>query len=98
MTDLPVDRFDLVVVGSGAAGLSAALRAADLGTRVAVLTAGPLLAGSSPRAQGGVAAAIGADDTPALHARDTLLVGAGLNDASAVDVLTHFGTRSVLSL
>jgi L-aspartate oxidase len=90
--------FDLIVVGSGAAGLSAALRAADLGARVAVLTAGPLLAGSSPRAQGGVAAAIGADDTPALHARDTLLVGAGLNDAGAVDVLTRAGTRSVQSL
>jgi L-aspartate oxidase len=90
--------FDLVVVGSGAAGLSAALRAADMGARVAVLTAGPLLAGSSPRAQGGVAAAIGADDTPALHARDTLLVGAGLNDAHAVDVLTHDGTRSVQRL
>jgi L-aspartate oxidase len=90
--------FELVVVGSGAAGLSAALRAADLGTRVGVLTAGPLLAGSSPRAQGGVAAAVGADDTPALHARDTLLVGAGLNDTRAVDVLTHFGTRSVQRL
>ena len=48
-----------------------------------MLTAGSLLAGSSPRAQGGVAAAIGADDTPALHAADTLLVGAGLNDARA---------------
>ncbi len=90
--------FDVVVVGSGAAGLSAALRAADLGVRVGVLTAGPLLAGSSPRAQGGVAAAVGADDTPALHARDTLLVGAGLNDARAVDVLTRFGTRSVQRL
>jgi L-aspartate oxidase len=90
--------FDLIVVGSGAAGLSAALRAADLGARVAVLTAGSLLAGSSPRAQGGVAAAIGADDTPALHAEDTLLVGAGLNDAGAVDVLTRFGTRSVQRL
>ena len=55
-------RFDLIVVGSGAAGLSAALRGAELGARVAVLTAGPLLAGSSPRAQGGVAAAVGADD------------------------------------
>jgi L-aspartate oxidase len=90
--------FDLIVVGSGAAGLSAALRAADLGARVAVLTAGSLLAGSSPRAQGGVAAAIGADDTPALHAEDTILVGAGLNDARAVDVLTRFGTRSVQRL
>jgi L-aspartate oxidase len=60
-----------------------------------VLTAGALLAGSSPRAQGGVAAAVGADDTPSLHARDTLQVGAGLNDAGAVSVLTSEGKRSV---
>jgi L-aspartate oxidase len=99
MTDADTDKsFDLIVVGSGAAGLSAALRAADLGASVAVLTAGSLLAGSSPRAQGGVAAALGADDTPAQHAQDTMLVGAGLNDARAVDVLTRFGTRSVQRL
>ena len=91
--------FDLVVIGSGAAGLSAALRAADLGAHnVAVLTAGALLAGSSPRAQGGVAAAVGADDTPTLHAQDTLQVGAGLNDARAVSVLTAEGMRSLTTL
>jgi L-aspartate oxidase len=90
--------FDLLVIGSGAAGLSAALRASELGARVAVLTAGPLLAGSSPRAQGGVAAALGADDTPALHAADTVRVGAGLNDARAVDVLTRDGQLSVRAL
>src|SRR5438045_7348328 len=90
--------YDLIVVGSGAAGLSAALRAAELGARVAVLTAGPLLAGSSPRAQGGVAAAVGADDAPTIHAADTFAVGAGLNDASAVAVLTDEGRRSVQQL
>src|SRR5690349_24409762 len=95
---MPERSFDLIVVGSGAAGLSAALRAAERGARVAVLTAGALLAGSSPRAQGGVAAAVGADDAPALHTADTLAVGAGLNDASAVDVLTHEGRRSVRQL
>jgi hypothetical protein len=88
--------FDLIVIGSGAAGLSAALRAAELGGHVAVLTAGAVMAGSSPRAQGGVAAALGADDAPALHAADTLSVGAGLNDVQAVDVLTRLGTHSVL--
>jgi L-aspartate oxidase len=96
---VPETAFDLLVVGSGAAGLSAALRAADLGARrVAVLTAGPLLAGSSPRAQGGVAAAVGADDTPSLHAQDTLQVGAGLNDARAVSVLTSQASRSLSGL
>jgi L-aspartate oxidase len=92
--------FDLIVVGSGAAGLSAALRAVDFdpSVRVGILTAGPLLAGSSPRAQGGVAAAIGADDAPALHAADTLAVGAGLNDSAAVAVLTRESGRSIQSL
>jgi L-aspartate oxidase len=89
---------DLVIVGSGAAGLSAALRAAELGAEVALLTAGPLLAGSSPRAQGGVAAALGSDDAPDLHAADTLAVGAGLNDRSAVGVLTREGSRSMRRL
>jgi L-aspartate oxidase len=87
--------FDVVVVGSGAAGLAAALQVAELGGRVAVLTAGELLAGSSPRAQGGVAAAVGADDAATLHAADTLAVGAGLNDASAVEVLTREARSSV---
>ena len=63
---------DLIVVGSGVAGLSAALAAADAGARVALLTGGALLSGSSPRAQGGIAAAVGADDRPELHAADTL--------------------------
>ncbi|MGI9146877.1 MAG: L-aspartate oxidase [Chloroflexota bacterium] len=89
---------DLIVVGSGAAGLSAALRAADQGASVRLLTAGPLLAGSSPRAQGGVAAAVGADDAPAVHAADTNAVGAGLNDALAVDVLTRRGRESLQHL
>jgi L-aspartate oxidase len=53
------------------------------------------LAGSSVRAQGGVAAAVGTDDAPALHAADTLAVGAGLNDAASVDVLTREGSRSL---
>jgi L-aspartate oxidase len=89
---------DLIVVGSGAAGLAAALRAADMGASVALLSAGPLLSGSSPRAQGGVAAAMSADDAPELHAADTVAVGAGLNDRAAVRVLTHEGSRSLRDL
>ena len=84
---------ELIIVGSGAAGLSAALAAGDLGAQVRLLTAGPLLAGSSPRAQGGVAAAVGADDSPALHAADTLAVGGGLSDRDSVDVLVAEGQR-----
>jgi L-aspartate oxidase len=92
------DRADLVVVGSGVAGLSAALTAAAQGARVVVLTAGEPLSGSSPWAQGGIAAAIGFDDDPALHAADTLAVGAGLNDAHAVEVLVTEGRARVQEL
>ncbi len=84
---------DLIVVGSGAAGLATTLAAVERGAQVTLLTAGPLLSGSSPWAQGGVAAVFAADDSPELHAADTLAVGTGLNDAEAVGVLTRGGVR-----
>jgi L-aspartate oxidase len=80
-------RCDLLVVGGGIAGLFAALRAA--GDRdVVLLTKGSLLASTSFLAQGGVAAAVGDDDGPELHAADTLQAGRGLCRPSAVEVLT----------
>jgi L-aspartate oxidase len=78
---------DLVVVGGGVAGLFAALCAAAE-SRVLILTKGPLLSSTSSLAQGGIAAAVGEDDTPELHAADTLLAGRGLSRPSAVSVLT----------
>ncbi len=86
------------MVGSGVAGLSAALAAAEQGAQVRVLTAGEALSGSSWWAQGGVAAALGDDDTPAFHAADTLAVGASLNDRHAVDVLVEEGRRAAIDL
>jgi L-aspartate oxidase len=77
------DRFDLIVIGSGAAGLSVALAAKGL--RVAILTRGVFgLDGASCWAQGGIAAAIGAGDTPAQHALDTINCGLRLNNKAAV--------------
>jgi L-aspartate oxidase len=81
------DAFDLLVVGGGVAGLFAALCAASEG-RVLVLAKGPLLASTSLLAQGGIAAAVGADDTQGLHAEDTLRTGRGLSRPSAVAALT----------
>jgi L-aspartate oxidase len=78
----------LVVVGGGVAGLFAALCAAAEGD-VLVVTKGPLLYSSSLLAQGGIAAAVGDDDSPALHAEDTLRTGRGLCRESAVTVLTE---------
>ncbi|HWQ22653.1 MAG TPA: FAD-binding protein [Gaiellaceae bacterium] len=79
---------DLLVVGSGVAGLFAALVAASEAD-VLVLSKGPLLASTSSLAQGGIAAAVGEDDAPELHAADTLRAGRGLCRPSAVRVLTE---------
>ena len=78
---------DVVVVGSGAAGMTAALAAAGQGRRVLLLSKEAIGGGSTPLAQGGLAAAIGPGDHPALHQRDTLEAGAGLCDQAAVAAL-----------
>ena len=89
--------FDAILVGSGAAGLTAALELAP--RRVAVLTKSRIgRGGSSDHAQGGVAAAVGPGDTPACHAADTLVAGAGLNDPAAVELLTAEGPERVMRL
>ncbi len=81
--------YDLVVVGAGVAGLYGALTAARGGARVLVLAKGPLETTASHRAQGGIAAAVGEGDSPALHASDTERAGRGLCRRSAVEVLTR---------
>ena len=78
---------DVVVLGSGAAGLTAALTAASHRRRVLLLSKDGIGGGATPLAQGGLAAAIGPGDTPALHQRDTLDAGAGLCDPAAVAAL-----------
>src|SRR5205085_2787934 len=71
--------LDLLVLGSGVAGLSAAVRAATMGLRVGVLTKGELEQSATRWAQGGVAAELGDDeDSTDLHLADTLAAGAGL--------------------
>jgi L-aspartate oxidase len=83
-----VREADLVVVGGGIAGLCAALTAAGEGAEVILLTKGPLFSSNSYFAQGGVAAALAADDSADLHAADTLAAGRGLCKETAVQVLT----------
>ncbi len=85
MTTSP--RYDLLVIGSGAAGLSAALEAADLGLTVSVVSKGALWEGSTSLAQGGLAAVLAADDTVGDHVDDTVTAGAGLCKRPAVEVL-----------
>ena len=89
---------DVVVVGSGAAGMSAALAAARLGLRVLLLTKEDVGGGATPLAQGGLAAAIGPGDTAALHHRDTLDAGAGLCDPAAVATLVREAPGAIARL
>src|SRR5215831_14270052 len=83
----PTASFDVCVVGAGAAGLYASLCAARAGARVALLSAMPLAQTASYWAQGGLAAALAADDSPRLHLADTERAGRGAVRRSAAQVL-----------
>ncbi len=90
--------MNIVVVGSGIAGLTAALHASDDGHIVTLAAKGALGGGCTPLAQGGVAGVYGPGDSPAAHASDTLSAGAGLADAAAVDVLVRDGAARIAEL
>src|SRR4051794_29464726 len=89
---------DVVVVGSGIAGLTAALRLRDGVGKVLVVTKDVLSAGSTQWAQGGIAAALGPGDSPDQHERDTLVAGAGACNPAAVRVLVNEGPEAVREL
>ncbi|MEW2549666.1 L-aspartate oxidase [Streptomyces sp. NPDC047002] len=89
---------DVVVVGSGVAGLTAALRCTAAGLRTVVVTKARLDDGSTRWAQGGIAAALGEGDTPGQHLDDTLVAGAGLCDEEAVRALVTEGAPAVRRL
>ena len=90
-------RTRFLVVGSGVAGLHTAWRASELGD-VTVLTKRSLFDSATAYAQGGIAAALGAGDSPELHRKDTLAAGAALCDAEAVQVLVEEGPTRVREL
>jgi L-aspartate oxidase len=89
---------DVVVVGSGAAGLMTAVALADAGRAVTVVTKGALGDGSTTWAQGGLAAVLGPDDDADLHVEDTLVAGAGLCDEDAVRTLVAEAPAAVADL
>src|SRR5881396_1469566 len=78
--------YDVAIIGGGIAGLSVALRLPGQ-MRVALFTKGQLGESNTRYAQGGLTAALGADDSPELHVQDTLAAGAGLCDETAVRIL-----------
>jgi L-aspartate oxidase len=91
-------RADLVVVGSGVAGLTAALRARELGLRVLVVTKAAADGGNTRWAQGGVAVVGSADDSIAAHVHDTMVAGAGLSEEAAVAAIIADGPAAVAGL
>jgi len=95
-----VRRADVVVVGSGIAGVTAALstHSALRGCNVLLVTKSLLDDGSTRWAQGGIAAALGPGDTPEQHLADTLAAGAGICDIEAVRALVTDGPRAVRRL
>src|SRR4051794_3483675 len=80
--------FDVLVVGSGASGLAAALSAERAGARVALGTKGSLQSCNSAKAQGGIQAAFGGDDSPEQHAEDVWQSSHETADRRLVEVLT----------
>lgn len=88
----------VVVVGSGIAGLTAALHAAENGCAVTVVTKGAVADTNTRWAQGGIAAVTSPLDDVASHAADTLTAGVGMNDPSAVDVLVGEGPTRIVEL
>lgn len=89
---------DVVVIGSGVAGLTTALQIRAHNLSVILITKSYVDEGSTKWAQGGIAAALGPGDSPEQHERDTLVAGAGLCDLPAVKVLVSEGPEAVRKL
>jgi len=87
-------RADVVIVGSGAAGLTAALALAEQ-HKVLVLAKGSLTGGSTAWAQGGIAAVLGTGDTFEDHIRDTMVAGAGLNRQETVEFVVERAPHAI---
>jgi L-aspartate oxidase len=83
------DVYDALVIGSGAAGLTAAITLAGNGKRVAVIAKGGLSEGSTAWAQGGIAAVMEPGDTFESHIEDTMVAGAGLNNRATVEFVVE---------
>ncbi len=94
---MKANHYDYIVVGSGIAGLYIALLAIERGS-VLILTKGSIDDCNTKYAQGGIAVAMGKDDSPELHFKDTMAAGAGLSDAEAVRILTEQAADCVADL
>ena len=91
-------RADVIVVGSGIAGLTTAIHAREAGKTVLLVTKAQVNEGSTQWAQGGIAAAMADDDSPEEHLADTLVAGVGLCDEEAVRILVTQGPSALRQL
>ena len=87
--------FEILIIGGGLAGMSLALRLAESGKQVGLIAKRPLTEGSSNWAQGGIAAAVSPQDSPAAHAADTMGAGAGLCKPEIVDLVVNRGPECI---
>ncbi|HCA27425.1 MAG TPA: L-aspartate oxidase, partial [Betaproteobacteria bacterium] len=87
--------FDVVIIGSGLAGLTLALKLAEQNKRVGIVTKRTLLDGASSWAQGGIAAVLADDDSIEAHIQDTLIAGAGLCDEKATRYVVEHGRPAI---
>ncbi len=92
-----MNHYDFVIVGSGIAGLYSAILAREHGS-VLIVTKGSIEDCNTRYAQGGIAAAIGKNDSPALHFKDTVTAGAGLCDEEAVRILVNEAPERIAEL
>ncbi|WP_313640930.1 L-aspartate oxidase [Paenibacillus sp. FSL K6-0276] len=97
LRDIPTVKTDCIVIGSGIAGLFTAIKASE-DRRVIMITKKSVMESNTRYAQGGIAAVIAEDDSPAYHRQDTLMAGAGLCSSTAVDALVNEGPDGVHEL
>jgi L-aspartate oxidase len=97
LRDIPKVKTDCIVIGSGIAGLFTAIKASE-DRRVIMITKKSVMESNTRYAQGGIAAVIAEDDSPAYHRQDTLMAGAGLCSSTAVDALVNEGPDRVHEL
>lgn len=97
LSELPVIDTDVIVIGSGIAGLFTAIKASEQ-QRVTMITKKSLMESNTRYAQGGIAAVISDEDSPEYHRQDTLLAGAGLCSSESVNILVNEGPRGVREL